>query len=67
MNITMAKARKLCKDLEKKYPNKACAVDIVFNSWSETPFFTAYVEDSDIKCTKHHHDIVKARKEFKLD
>ena len=65
MKITLAEARKLLKELKKKYPNKDCSVDIIFSSW-RAEYLTAYVANSAFSSIKHFNNAEEVRKYFKL-
>jgi len=65
MKITLVEARKLLKELKKKYPNKNCSVSIIFSSWS-AEHLTAYISDSNLSSIKHYDDAEEIRKYFKL-
>ena len=65
MKTTIAEARKLLKELKKKYPDKECSVDIIFSSWC-TEHLCAYVSGSEFLSTRHYDNAEEIRKYFKL-
>ena len=65
MKTTIAEARKLLKELKKKYPDKDCSVSIIFSSWS-IEHLTAYISDSNLSSIRHYDNAEEIRKYFKL-
>ena len=66
MKITLAKTRKLLKELKKKYPDANISVDIIFSSWCEE-HLTVYVESElNISSAIMYFNADEIRKEFGL-
>jgi hypothetical protein len=67
MRTTIIEARKLLKELKKKYPKNDCQITISFDTWSKE-HLSAYVSDSAsrVSTVKHYDDANEVRNAYNL-
>lgn len=65
MKITIKEARKLFKELQKKFPKRDCSIEIVFSSWSKE-HLAAYVSGPDYSSIKRFNTANEVRNYFGL-